>query len=285
MSKLSSWIGGLLVLASAQLYARDEPYAVPFEVGQRVEITLAKPYRTQSGVRIQVPWTRLDGKETLTLRAGGHSKELAWTSEPGHVLGVLTAVDDAWITLDLGEKRPLLRIPRAAIVGVVPWETLGWRPPGADPLPTGQRVRFVSAALGGRTLTGNLLAIDDETLLVKLAGRAEPLRLRRASVERFEVSRGRRSGAGKGALVGGLSLLVVGALAHNLCGFNPDCEGPPPPTSEDTVTRLASSAAVGAGIGALFGSAFGGERWERVPLSVAVAPQRRGARAALTLRF
>jgi len=272
----------LLSTASA-LCADPEPYTAPFEVGQTVEITLAKPYRTEEGVRIQVPWTRLDGKETLTLRAGGHSKELAWASEPGHVLGELTAVDDAGLTLDLGDKRPLLRIPRAAIVGAVPWETLAL-PHGVAPLPAGQRIRVVSRELS-KSLTGNLLAIDDETLLVKLAGRAELVSLRRSSVERFEVSRGRRSGAGKGALIGGLSFFVAGALLYNRCGFNPDCEGPPPPTSEDTVTRLASSAAVGAGIGALFGSAFGGERWERVPLSVAVAPQRRGARAALTLRF
>jgi len=76
MPKLRSWIGALLVLTSAQVYAQDEPYAVPFEVGQRVEITLATPYRTAEGVRIAVPWTRLDGKETLTLLAGGHEKTL-----------------------------------------------------------------------------------------------------------------------------------------------------------------------------------------------------------------
>ena len=72
MPKLSALIGGLLVLTSASSYAQDEAHAFHFEVGQRVEITLAKPYHTGEGVRIEVPWTRLDGKETLTLEAGGH---------------------------------------------------------------------------------------------------------------------------------------------------------------------------------------------------------------------
>ena len=277
-----------LLPAASALCSDPEPYATPLEVGRRVEITLAGPYRTDEGVRIQVPWTRLDGKETLTLRAGGHAKELAWASEPGHVLGVLTAVEDAWLTLDLGEKRPLLRIPRAAVAGAVPWETLGLLPPDADPLPTGQLIRVVSreTELAGQLLTGRLLAIDDETLLVKVTGRAAPLRLRRSAVEKLDVSRGKRSRAGEGALIGGVALgipvavlggLAAGAVPGGSC--QPDC------LPSGLVGGLVLGVAIGAPIGALIGSASRSERWERVPFSVAVTPQRRGARAALTLRF
>jgi len=272
-----------LLPATSALCADPEPYAIPFEVGQRVEITLAKPYRTADSVRVEVPWTRLDGKETLTLRAGGHSKELPWTSESGHILGVITAVDDAWLTLDLGEKRPLLRIPRAAVVGAVPWETLGLAAQGREPLPPGQRIRVVSKEPGGQGLTGRLLAIDDETLLVKVLGRAEPLRLRRSSVERLEVSRGRRSHAGTGALIGGVSLgIPFVALAAVVASAAPGghCE-----SGCVILGGFVFGATIGAPIGALIGSAFGSERWERVPVSVAVAPQPRGGRAALTLRF
>jgi hypothetical protein len=44
-------------------------------------------------------------------------------------------------------------------------------------------------------------------------------------------------------------------------------------------------AAEGGFVGGLIGSAFKSERWERAPFSVAIAPQPRGGRAALTLRF
>jgi hypothetical protein len=286
MPKLRSLIGGLLALTSAQLYAQDEPYAVPFEVGQRVEITLAKPYRTAEGVRIEVPWTSLAGKETLTLVAGGHEKTLVPPGERCRIQGVLTAVDDAWLTLDLGEKQPLLRIPRVAIVR---WETLGLAARGAQPLPTGQRIRVVSrdTELGGQLLAGRLLAIDDETLLLKVADRAQPIRLRRASIGQIEVSRGESSGAGRGAVIGGVSLGVPGAAlglfaAGFACFEQRHCH---PAYLVGGTAGFVLGAAIGGAIGAAIGSTSKSERWERVPLSVAVAPQRRGARAALTLRF
>jgi hypothetical protein len=386
MPKLRSLIGGLLVLTSAQLCAEEQPYAVPFEVGQRVEIVLAKPYRTEAGVRIAVPWTRLDGKETLTLEAGGYEKELVWPAERGRVQGLLTAVDDVWLTLDLGEKQPVLRIPRRAIVeivhseidrppaqdptsptsapgvgdkveivlakpyrtgegvrvqdtstrlankdlftlvaggqeerlpqiaergrvqglltavedtwltldlgekqpllriprvAVVRWETLS--APGSGPLPTGQRIRFFSKELG-TLLTGRLRAIDDETLLLKVDDRAQPIRLRRSSIEQIEVSHGRRGHAGTGAVIGAS---VVGIPLGILVGLNggPLLEGSRPASLRAFWDGLSGGAILGAAIGAVIGSASKTERWERVPLSVAVAPQRRGARAALTLRF
>jgi hypothetical protein len=117
MPKLRSLIGGLLALTSAQLYAQDEPYAVPFEVGQRVEIILAKPYLSAEGVRVHDTSMRLADKDLFTLVAGGQEERLPQIAERGRVQGLLTAVDDTWLTLDLGEKQPLLRIPRVAIVG------------------------------------------------------------------------------------------------------------------------------------------------------------------------
>ena len=270
---------GLLPAAPA-LCADPEPYAIPFEVGQRVEITLAKPYRSAEGIRVQATSTRLADKDLLTLAAGGQERALPQLAGRGRVQGLLTAVDDAGLTLDLGEEQSLLRIPREAVVR---WETLGLAAQGAEPLPTGRRVRVASTELGGRPLTGNLLAVDDETLLVKVTGRAEPLRLRRSSVERLEVSRGRRSHAGTGALIGGVSLgIPFVALAAVVASAAPGghCE-----SGCVILGGFVFGATIGAPIGALIGSAFGSERWERVPVSVAVAPQPRGGRAALTLRF
>jgi hypothetical protein len=283
MPKLRSWIGGLLVLTATQLYARDEPYAVPFEVGQRVEITLAKPYLSAEGVRVHDTSMRLADKDLLTLEAGGQKETLPHFAGQGRVQGLLTAVDDAWLTLDLGEKQPLLHVPRVAIVR---WETLA--APGSGPLPTGQRIRFFSKELG-TLLTGRLRAIDDETLLVKVDDRAQPIRLQRSSIEQIEVSRGKRSRAGKGALIGAVSLGIPGvAFGLFAAGFaNFGCEGgcPAPNYLGGVVGGFVFGAAIGGAIGGALGSASRSERWERVPVSVAIAPQRRGARAALTLRF
>ena len=172
-------------------------------------------------------------------------------------------------------------------MAIVRWEALGLAAQGTGPLPPGQRIRVVSRELGGQTLTGRLLAIDDETLLLKVADRAEPIRLRRASIGQIEVSRGKRTGAGKGALIGGVALGIPGAFVGwygtESCVEVLSC------TPGHVYGGFASAAigglVVGGAIGALIGSAFTSERWERVPISVAVAPQRRGARAALTLRF
>ena len=289
MPKLRSLIGALLVLTSAQVYAQDEPYAVPFEVGQRVEITLAKPYRTTEGVRVHDTLIRLTDKDQFTLVAGGQEKALPQIADRGRIWGVLTAVDDAWLTLDLGEKQPLLRIPRVAIVR---WETLGLAAHGAQPLPTGQRIRVVSRELRGQLVAGRLLAIDDETLLLKADDRVQPIRLRRAFIGQIEVSRGKRSGAGKGALIGGVALGIPAAalgLLRAAFGACFMCEGPGPHPEPDYLVGDTAGFVLGATIGGTIGAAIGStsksERWERVSLSVAVAPQPRGARAALTLRF
>jgi hypothetical protein len=283
--------GAVLLSTAPTLWADQAPYAAPLEAGQRVEITLARPYRTVEGVRVQATSMRLADKDLLTLVAGGQEKTLPQLAGRGHVQGVLTAVDDAWLTLDLGEKQPLLRIPRVAVVR---WETLGLAAQGSGPLPTGQRVRVVSreAELGGQLLAGRLLAIDDETLLLKVDDRAEPIRLRRASIGQIEVSRGKRSGAGKGALIGGVAIGIPAAafgLLRAAIGACFMCEGPGPHPEPDYLAGgtvgFVLGAAIGGAIGAAIGSASNSERWERVPLSLAVAPQRRGVRAALTLRF
>jgi hypothetical protein len=275
MPKLIALMVGLFVLTVVQVRAHDQPYAVPFEVGQRIEITLAKPYRTAEGVRVSATWTEVAGRPLMTLAARGQHGTMAQATERGRIHGVLTAVDDTWLTLDLGDKQPLLRIPRSAVVR---WETLGLAAQGAEPLPTGQRIRIVSAELGRRTLTGRLFAIDDETLLLKVANRAEPLRLHRSSVERLDVSRGRRGHAGTGAVIGAVGGLPLGVLSIAIATGG---EGQAAPGD----LAFVGCVAYGAAIGALIGSAVRTERWDHVSLSVAVAPQPHGGRAALSLRF
>ncbi len=59
----------------------------------------------------------------------------------------------------------------------------------------------------------------------------------------------------------------------------------PPYDGRNFAVGFALSAPLGVLVGGLIGSAFTTGVWERVPLSVAVAPGRHGGRAALTLRF
>jgi hypothetical protein len=281
MRTLRLFVGAVLLSTAPTLWADEPPHAAPFEVGQWVEITLAKPYFTTGGVRIEVPWGELAGKEMLTLVAGGHERSLPLLAARGRVQGLLTAVDDGWLTLDPGEQRPLLRVPRAAVVR---WSTLGSATQGAELRLTAPRTRVASTELGRLTFTGHLLAIDKETLLVKVAGRAEPIRLRRSSIEQIQVSRGEHGRAGKGALIGAA---VVGIPLAIVVGLNggPLLEGRRRVSLRPFWDGLSGGAILGAPVGALIGSASRSERWERLSLSVGVAPRPRRGVAALTLRF
>jgi hypothetical protein len=139
-------------------------------------------------------------------------------------------------------------------------------------------------------LIGNLRAIDEETLLLQVPGRNEPVRVRRSTIERIDVAR-KYSRASSGALVGAIAFGIPGAFlgVYVTVGASLGCEGACPASATAVAAGVLagffSGAMVGAPIGALIGSASRGERWEPVSLSVAVAPQPRGARVALTLRF
>jgi hypothetical protein len=262
-----------------------EPYPVPFEVGEKVEIALAEAYRTAGGVRVKASWTELAGKPLMTVAARGQEGTRAEPTDQARVRGLLTAVDGAWLTLNPGGRQPFLRIPGKAIVRIAAWD--GLLPQDSGSLSSGQEVRLVSTELGRGEIAGNLLAFDDKTLLVKVAGRAEPVRLRRSSIERLNVLR-RRNGSRTGAVAGAIALGIPGAalgviMSGLACfGVEGGCHHDP---RGGAVAGFVVSAVVGASIGGVIGRASKSERWERVPLSVVIAPQRRGARAALTLRF
>jgi hypothetical protein len=267
-----------------QAEPEGEPYPVSFGVGERVEIALTKPYLTAEGVRVRTTWTERAGKPLMTLSARGRARTMTQPTEEGHVRGLLTAVDDAWLTVNLGREQPFLRIPRRTnvIIHVQPW--FGLFAQDETPASSANDIRLVSTDLGPRPLTGSLLDSDNETLLVRVSGRTEPVRVRRSSVERVEVFRGRQSSAGGGAIVGGLTLGVIGGMLFTPIGEFPGSD-PDKGALKDFGAGFAWSAPVGALLGAVIGSALTTEVWERVPLSVAVTPGRRSARAALTLRF
>jgi hypothetical protein len=268
-------------LASEPEAPEGEAYPIRCGVGEKVEITLAKPYLTAEGVRVRTAWTERSGKPLMTVAARGRAATMAQSIEEGRVRGLLAAVDDNWLTLDLGGERPFLRIPRRAnaIIHMLP---LSVSSEDGVPLPAGHSIRLVSTDFGPDPISGALLTSDAEALRVKV-GNGEPIRVRRASIEKFEISRGKGRAAGEGAVLGTLIVGFLGGLAA-VSWSGPDA------SSKDLgvgsfATGFAICAPVGILVGGMIGYAFTTEVWERVPLSVAIVPERRGARAALALRF
>ncbi len=127
-----------------------------------------------------------------------------------------------------------------------------------DTLTAGDKVRVTTDK---ERVVGYLTASERDQLTLD-----SRLVLPLASVTRLEVSRGQKSMAGRGALIGAGAGAVAGVVtglavcAASSCGFEADLTG---------VVALvlgAGGALVGAGIGALIGSGTKVDRWETVQL-------------------
>ena len=133
------------------------------------------------------------------------------------------------------------------------------------PLTSGSRVRLKPVDPSTKSVQGDLLRLSEDSLHI-VAGGADTLAFATGAIARLEVSRGRRSNAGKGALLGaaigagaGLALGVA-ASAEECSGFGCTEVGP-----GEVVAVMALFGATGAGLGALIGAASHSERWEQVP--------------------
>jgi hypothetical protein len=121
-------------------------------------------------------------------------------------------------------------------------------------------VRISAPAFAGSPILGDLVAIDDETIVVQDSS-GQDVAVPAEQVTQMEVRRqaGRR---GKGALTGALTGLVAGAVVGVAAGE--DCSGKDLICFDRGGTALvlgAAGALVGAGIGALVAP---GEKWEVV---------------------
>ncbi len=182
---------------------------------------------------------------------------------------------------------------------VVPFSTLSaQRPP---PVAVGERVRIAHScttrpvASGTRTDcrqdAGTLTAVTIDSVVLRHENGATLLSLPLTSVASLDISRGKRSQFGRGALIGlgvgvagGGILGLVGGLASDHCIDDPNpCPG--------------AFAAWGAILGILPGLVVGGvagaitkaDRWEEIPLDrlrVSLGPQRDGRFGlGLSVRF
>ena len=136
----------------------------------------------------------------------------------------------------------------------------------------GDRVRIMAPSVSRAPFAGTLVTLQTDSLVVQ--GGANTWRLSLASVERVELSRGRKSnvllGAGIGLLVGaGIGAMIGSGCDTELFATKGEC--------------IALGAGVFGGAGALVGAISGAltrtERWAEVPLDdlrISIMPRRGG---------
>lgn len=147
----------------------------------------------------------------------------------------------------------------------------------------GQRIRITAPVRGLTQITGTFVAIRSDTLLMASVDRLyQPavyrsvahvpgqLEVPLSTVTRLEVSRGRSSNAGRGALIGLVGGLVVGGVinyvACNAATSPRTCFESQEGTQYIFLGLWGASGAVGALVGALVGANVHRDRWESLPL-------------------
>jgi hypothetical protein len=125
-------------------------------------------------------------------------------------------------------------------------------------LTLGARLRVTVPSAGGLR-EGSLVALDNESLTLRLADRRDPWTVRRADVSKLAVSRGRGS-RGKSALIGaGIGVgvaIVVGVASVNSHGIGPTGAGAGVLTAAYLVPLFS--------LGGL--ASRPAERWQEVPI-------------------
>jgi uncharacterized protein YcfJ len=171
----------------------------------------------------------------------------------------------------------------AAVAAASP-AVLAQEPASSAPLTVavGSRVRVFSAAHLKRVV-GSLVALDGDAITIAADG-IGALRIPRETIAGLELSRGRTRRTLKGTLIGA----AIGAFVGNV-GYSPDPEGCAAGTaacSRSESIRLMTG--TGALVGAWAGHRVQRDLWQPIALDrvrIGVAPERRGAKAAVSVGF
>jgi hypothetical protein len=139
----------------------------------------------------------------------------------------------------------------------------------------GSRVRVSAPETSPAPLIGSVVGLERHAVLVQDTSSRSPTRVTLGPATTIEVSGGRRSKAGRGAVVGA----AVGAMPGLLMTFgdyNTD-----PDHSPGAVAAV--GAAAGAVVGAAVGWAIKSEQWcpAHVPVTAAIVPLRGGVRVSV----
>lgn len=135
----------------------------------------------------------------------------------------------------------------------------------------GSRVRASAPEIGTQPLIGTIVGLEPHAVLVRGAGSGSPVRVPLGPTTTIEVSGGRRSKAGRGAVIGA----AVGVLPGLLMTFGDNNTDP----DHSPGAVAAVGAAAGAGVGAAVGWALKSEQWlpaELPQVSAGIAPLRGG---------
>lgn len=158
------------------------------------------------------------------------------------------------------------------------WITGRYAAGTADSLAIIASVRKARPPVQGSPLSGSAPATAAMT--------ADTLWLARGDIHRMQVSHGRKSGAGRGALVGAGVGLGMGLLLFTGAMTSSECDGEEGLCAAAAGVVGAGLAATGAGLGALIGTASSRERWESVPVTPSVGMGReRDVRIGLAFNF
>lgn len=154
-------------------------------------------------------------------------------------------------------------------------------------IPRGTRIRVSLKASPGRVLFGSVDRLKNDRLSWRPDGDTI-ITLALNAISTLEISNGRHSRAGKGALIGGVSLGILSLTTFGMMAAAPEgdwmrLEG----GWRDALLLSAAGTAAGAGAGAIIGSMFHSEDWQEVPLGgVRVAPVSLGRfGVTVSLRF
>jgi hypothetical protein len=147
------------------------------------------------------------------------------------------------------------------------------------------RVRVTVSGDGSGQVVGRYLRTAGDTIWIDTGLAHGPSPIVVDQIRRFEVSRGQRSNAGRGALIGGAVGLGIGLVSVISAASEDD--GWFEPSTGEYAAGVAVLTAMGSGIGAGIGALIRTEKWEAVP--VAGLTVTRGAspglRLGLSMRF
>ncbi len=145
-------------------------------------------------------------------------------------------------------------------------------------LTVGNRVRVTTPGAGTEPLIGTVVGIEPDGVLVRGASGGSAVRVPAAKATTIEVSGGKRSQAGRGAMLGA-AVGVMPGLLMTFGDYNTD-DGSP-----GAVAVL--GAAGGAALGAAIGWAIKSERWwpAEMPVTAGIAPLRGGVTFSLRVAW
>lgn len=129
---------------------------------------------------------------------------------------------------------------------------------------TGDRVRVTLIAHEPTPIVGRVLELPVGTIVIAAEPDSAQRTIARAAIAQFEVQRGTRTNAARGAMIGALILGAPAAFLGAVAGGTGHGEGSDATAASGAVSLGAIGVVVGAGLGALVGKSEKRERWEKV---------------------